>query len=322
MDRRRFLLTSLAGAVAVPLAVEAQQTGKVYRIGYITIGAPSPSGPATFVQGLGDRGYVEGRNLVIERRYMEGPEQERAVGFVAEFLRLQVDAIVTPSTVAALAAKRATSTVPIVTVGVANPERTGLVASLARPGGNVTGIARAEDDPGKQLQLLKEAIPRLRRVAFLWNPDNRASADHWEKAQVVAPSLGLALVSIEVRGPGDLEPSFTRILREGAEGLFAQDAMSPYRMRLVEWVGKNRLPLVAPSSIWVIPGVLRVYGPSYDDMFRRAAAYVDKVLRGTSPAELPVEQPHYHMVINLKTAKALGLTIPPSLLGRADQVIE
>jgi putative ABC transport system substrate-binding protein len=275
------------------------------------------------VQELQDRGYVEGKNLIIERRFMEGHEQEHAVGFVAEFLRLPVDLIVTPNTVAALAARRATTTVPIVTVGVADPERTGLVASLARPGGNVTGVARTEDEPGKQLQLLKEAVPKLRRVALLWNPDNRASADNWEKAQVVAPGLGLTLVSVEVRGPGDLEVSLTRALQERAEGLFAQDAMGPYRVRLGEWAAKTRLPMVAPSSpVWSIPGVLLVYGPSYDEMFRRAAAYVDRVLRGTRPAELPIEQPQYYLVVNLKTAKVLGLTIPPSLLQRADQVIE
>jgi putative ABC transport system substrate-binding protein len=276
VTRRAFIGTLAGGLLAAPLAAEAQQAGKVWRIGYITIGSPSPSCPRTFVQELHGRGYVEGRNLIIERRYMEGSEPESAVGIVAEFLRLPVDAIVTTTTVAALAARRATTTVPIVTVGVADPERTGLVASLARPGGNVTGVARAEDEPGKQLQLLKEAVPKLRRVALLWNPDNRASADHWEKAQVVAPALGLALVSVEVRGPGDLEPSLTRALQERTEGLFVQDSMGPYRVRLGEWAAKNRLPMVAPSSpFWTIPGVLLVYGPSYDDMLRRAAVYVD-----------------------------------------------
>lgn len=325
MDRRRFL-TLAAIVLVTPLAVEGQPAGKVYRIGYIGISQPTPDVAyivEALVQGLRDRGYVEGRNLVIERRYLEG-RQERASAFVAEFVQAKVDVIVTPNTGAALAAKQATSTIPIVVVGVTDPDKSGLIASLARPGGNVTGIARpATEFEGKRLQVLKEAIPGLSRVAVLWNPDNRASAFAWEDIQPHAKALDIALVSVEIRGATDLEPGLERAIRERASALHVHDAMFPYRARITDFAVRNRIPTMGTSPPWAGLGALMGYGPSYQAMFRLAASYVDRIFQGASPAELPLEQPtDYGLVINRKTAKALGLTIPPSLLLRADQVIE
>ena len=330
MMNRRMFLTTLAGAVlAAPLAAEGQQAGKVYRIGWLGTTAPT-SAPVqrqseSFLQGLRDHGFAEGQNVIIERRYAEGRE-DRHTAFVAEFIQMKVDLIVAASSAAAHAAKQATSTIPIVMVAVANPERQGLVVSLARPGGNLTGISNqvGGEASGKVFQVLKEAVPKLSKLGVIWNPDNQASAMTFREIQVPAGNaLRLALVSLEVRGPGDLDHVFTTIASERPDALWFHLVAFPFRARLLEFAAKNRLPTIAQSSSWPEAGGLMSYGPDHADLYRRAAAQVAKILKGAKPADLPVEQPtKFELVINLKTAKALGLTIPPALLQRADQVIE
>ena len=329
MDRRAFLGTLSAGLLAASLAAEAQQAGKVYRIGWLGI-APPTSLPLRrtseeFVQRLRDRGFVEGENVIIERRYSEGRE-ERHTAFVAELLQMRVDLIVTASGSAARAAKQATSTIPIVMVGVASPERQGLVASLAHPSSNVTGTSNqlGGEFSSKIFQLLKESVPRLSKVAVIWNPDNEGSAVSFREGEVpTANALGLALVSLEVRGPGDIDPTLKTLASERPDALWVHLVALPFRARLLEYAAANRLPTIAQSSVWPQFGGLMSYGPDGADLARRAADQVVKILKGAKPGDLPVEQPtKFEFVINLKTAKALGVTIPPSLLARADQVIE
>jgi putative tryptophan/tyrosine transport system substrate-binding protein len=297
MDRRRFLLTSLAGVFAVPLAGEAQPTAKIARIGYLAAnraGAP-PNLREAFRQGLRDLGYVEGRNVVIEYRDAEG-KFERLPALAAELVALNVDVIVTAGgTLAALAAKQATR--PIVFIAVGDPVTSGLVTSLAKPGGNVTGVSLLFPElVGKCLEQLKQAIPGVSRVAVLWQP-----------------------------GPKDFDRAFSEMTRARAGALTVPSTpmFSSERRRLVDLTAKNRLPTVFSFREYVDAGGLMSYGPDLAALFRRAATYVDRILKGTKPADLPVEQPtKFELVINLKTAKALGLTIPPSLLQRADQVID
>jgi len=329
MDRRRFLVTSLAGTVAAPLSAEAQQAGKVWRIGWLAISPPT-SLPLkrfseAFLQGLRDHGFVEGQNVIIERRYSEGRE-DRHTAFVAEFFQMKVDLIVASSSAAAHAAKQATTTIPIVMLAVASPERQGLVVSLARPGGNVTGMSNqfGGELSGKMFQLLKEAVPKLSKVAILWDPDNLGSAVTFREGEVpAAKALGVALVSLEIRGPGDVDHALTTIASARPDALWVHLVAFPFRVRLLEFAATNRLPTVAQSSVWPQFGGLLSYGPDNADLFRRGAALTAKILKGAKPADLPIEQPtKFELVINLKTAKALGLTIPPSLLARADQVIE
>jgi ABC-type uncharacterized transport system substrate-binding protein len=316
------------GLALAPLSAEAQ-AGKVYRIGWLAI-TPPTSPPfqrisEAFLQGLRDHGFVEGQNVIIERRYSEGRE-DRHTAFVAEFVQMKVDLIVASSSAAAHAAKQATSTIPIVMLGVASPERQGLVVSLARPGGNVTGMSSqlGGELSGKMFQVLKETVPKLSKVAILWNPDNVASAISFREGEVpAAKALGVALVSVEVRGPGDVERALTTIASESGLMLWVHLVALPFRARLMEFAAAHRLPTVAQSSVWPQSGGLMSYGPDTADLLRRGAVYVDKILRGAKPADLPVEQPtKFELVINLKTAKALGLTIPPSVLLRADRVIE
>ena len=328
MDRRAFV-TGLGAVLAAPLAAGAQLAGKVYRIGWL--GITPPTLPAAqrienaLVEALRDRAFIEGQNVIFERRYSEGRE-ERHVGFVAELIRMKVDLIVTGSSAAVHAAKQATNTIPIVMVGTGSPERQGLIASLDRPGGNVTGMSSqlGGELSGKMLQLLKEALPQLSKVAIIWNPDNLGSAISFKEGEVpAAKALGVALVSLEVRGPEELERALTTLTSQRPDALWVHLVAFPFRPRLLEFSAKNRLPTCAQASTWPQGGGLMSYGPDVADLYRRAAAYVAKILNGANARELPVEQPtKFEMVINLKTAKALGLTIPPSLLLRADQVIE
>jgi len=326
IDRRAFL-GGLA-LLAAPLAVGAQQAGKVYRIGFLSI-TPPTSPPLrrqseAFVQGLRDRGFVEGQNVIIERRYSQGRE-DRHAGFVAELLQMKVDLIVASSSTAAHAAKQATSTIPIVMLAVASPERQGLAASLAHPGGNVTGISNQLGGEffGKMFQLLKESVPRLSKVGVVWNPDNAGSATTFREEVPTANALGLALVSLEVRGPSGLDRALKTIVSEQLDALWVHLVALPFRARLLEFAATNRLPSMAPSSGWPQPGGLMSYGPDPADLGCRAAEQVVNLLRGAKAADLPVEQPtKFELVINLKTAKALGLTISPLLLQPADQVIE
>jgi len=323
MIRRAFLVGLGSGILAAPLAAEAQQAGKVWRIGWLGATPPSSAVWEAFIAGLRERGYVEGQNIVLERRYSEGRE-DRFPGFAAELVQMKVDVIVVASTQAARAAKAATSSIPIVLVGILDPERTGLVASLGRPGGNVTGISTPLLElQAKQLQLFKEAVPRLSRVAIMWNPANEASALAWRETPDPARMLGMTTISGSIASPAELEPALAAVAAQRPDGLYIHLIMTPYRKRIIEFALSQRLPTFVADRGWADAGALLTYGPSSLDMFRRSAGYVDKILKGAKPADLPVEQPNkFDFVINLRTAKALGLTIPQSLLGRADEVIE
>jgi putative ABC transport system substrate-binding protein len=329
MDRRRFLLTSLAGTLAAPLAAKGQQAAKVARIGYLHPNlAASPHLTEAFRHGLRDGGYVEGRNVVIEYRDGEG-KFERLPALAAQLVALPVDVIVASGTLAALAAKHATSSVPIVFPTVGDPVTDGLVTSLARPGGNITGVSNLTPElVGKGLELLKEAIPRVSQVAILWQPSGfveRTRNDVRKRTDVAGRALAMRLRFVETTGPEDFERAFSDIVRARAGGviLVTTALFVQQRRRLVGLAAKIRLPAVYGSRESVDVGGLMSYGPNFAESYQRAATYVDKILKGAKPADLPVEQPtKFELVINLKTAKALGLTIPPSLLARADQIIE
>jgi putative ABC transport system substrate-binding protein len=331
VDRRTFLSAIGGSLLAAPLAAGAQQAGKIWRIGLVNAGSP-PANPAIkspFRQGLDDLGYVEGRNLLIETRHAEG-NVERLPALAAELVALQVDVIVTGGgTLGALAAKQATRTLPIVFVAVGDPVTTGVVNSLARPGGNVTGLSSLVGELiGKCLERLKQAVPGVSRVAVLWQPGEvgeLAERDRLKRAEVAARALGVRLQFVEARGPEDIDRAFSDMARARAAALTVLSSTMLFyqRRRLADLAAKNRLPTVFPVRDYADAGGLMSYGANLPDLFRRAATYVDKILKGAKPGDLPVEQPtKFELVINLKTAKALGLTIPPSLLQRADQVIE
>jgi len=318
------------GLLAAPLAADAQPAGKVARIGWL--GFPSLAEPRTaetlghFRQGLRELGWLEGQNLVIEYRFAEG-RAERFSDLAAELVRLQMDVIVTASgEPAILAAKRATTTIPIVMAVSADPVGTGLVASLARPGGNVTGLSiLAPEVAGKRLQLLKDAVPRVSRVAVLWNAAYPGKALELSETQSAARALGVKLQSVEVRGPNDFPSAFSEITKVSPDALitFADPLTNSERRRIVDFAVRSRLPMISETRSFADTGGLMTYGASVADLVRRSAIYVDKILKGAKPANLPIEQPtKFELIINLKTAKALGLTIPQSLLMRADQVIE
>jgi putative ABC transport system substrate-binding protein len=329
MERRRFIEVIAGGLLVAPLAAEAQQAGKVYRIGYISNSPPST--PETsriyeaFRQGLLERGWVEGQNAVIEWRFAEG-RMERFPDLAADLMRLKVDIVVTLGGPAARAAKQATTTTPIVAIAVSDPVGQGLVASLARPGGNVTGLATLFPELAvKRLELLKEALPGVSRVAVLWNAANPGNVIILRGVQAAAQTLGVTLQTREVRGPDDFEAAFAKMRRERPDALMILDdpLLFQYRASIVDFAAKRRLPAMHPIRESVEAGGLIAYSVNLAELNRRAAEYVDKILKGAKPADLPVEQPtKFELVINLKTAKALGLTIPPSLLRRADEVIQ
>jgi putative tryptophan/tyrosine transport system substrate-binding protein len=330
MDRRRFLLTSLAGALAAPLAAGAQEPAKVARIGWLWLyGVTSGHLREAFLQGLRDLGYVEGRNVVIEYRDAKG-KPERLPALAAELVAAKVDVILAGGTPHALAAQQATRTLPIVFAGATDPVGNGLVTSLARPGGNVTGLSvlTQEELVGKRLELLKQAVPGVSRVAVLWQPDaygERTQKDMLKGAEVAARALGVRVQFVEARGPEDFDRAFSEMTRAraGALTVISSSMLFSERRRLVDLAAKNRLPAMYTGRDFVDAGGPMSYGQNVADFFRRAATYVDKILKGAKPADLPVEQPtKFELIINLKAAKALGLTIPPSLLARADQVIE
>jgi len=329
MERRTFLTLATGGLLAAPLAAGAQPAGKVYRIGYISTSPPNTPESSrlheAFRQGLRERGWVEGRNAVIEWRFAEG-RMERFPDLAADLVRLKVDLIVTTGGPAARAAKQATTTIPIVAVAVSDPVGQGFVASLARPGGNVTGLATLFPELAvKRLGLLKEILPGVSRVAVLWNAANPGGVIILRGVQAAARTLGVTLQSREVRGPDDFEAAFAKMSRERHHALMILDdpLLFQYRASLVDFAAKKRLPTMHPFRESVEAGGLIAYSVNPAELNRRAAEYVDKILKGADPAELPIEQPtEFELVINLKTAKALGLTIPPSLLQRADQVIE
>src|SRR5437660_2446305 len=326
--RLAFSITLLLGGLFSPLAVRAQQAAKVPRIGYLAGDrAASPHLIEAFRQGLRDLGYVEGSNVLIEYRDAEG-KFERLPALAAELVALKVDVIVAGGTPLILAAKQATRTLPIVFAAASDPVTDGLVTSLARPGGNVTGLSNiAPDLVGKRLELLKQAVPGVNRVAILWQPGGtgeRTEQDMRKGAEAAARALGVRLQFLEARGPADFDRAFSDMTRERAGALTSLGGSMFFseRRRLVDLAAKNRLPALYQQREFVDAGGLMAYGANLADNFRRAATYVDKILKGTKPGDLPIEQPtKFELVINTKTAKALGLTIPPSLLQRADHVI-
>jgi len=317
------VVTFALGVLVVPLAADAQQAQKAPRIGLLGTSV-SPLWE-TFLQGLRALGYVEGQNLAIERRYSEGRDK-RFPDLAAELIRLKVDVIVTSGTPATLAAKNATTTIPIVMAAVGDPVGVGLVGSLARPGGNITGLSLLNPElSGKRLELLKEVLPRTTRVGVLANPTNPWTALMLRETQVAARTLGMQLQIMEAQRPNDFEGTFEAATREHAGALIVLEDpfLFTYRVRISGLAAKNGLPAMYGLREFVDAGGLMSYGPSAPDLFRRAATFVDKILKGAKPADLPVEQPtKFELVINLKTAKALGLTIPPSVLVRADEIIQ
>ncbi len=328
MDRRAFIASLVLFTARIPFAVEAQQAGKVWRIGFLEAGSSSVNGHFldAFRQGLSELGYREGQQIAIEDRWAEG-RNERFPALAAELTRLNVAVIVTASTPATLAAKNATKEIPIVMTLVSDPVGAGFVASLSRPGGNITGMASiANEVVSKQLELLKEAIPQVSLVAVLWNPANPAFQTlQLREAEVAAKALGVRLQILEARSPDDLDATFAALTgrQAGALLVLADGMFFRHRARITGFVAKHRLPAIFQGKENVEAGGLMSYGVSIPDMFHRAASYVDKILKGAKPADLPVEQPtKFELIINLKTAKVLGLTIPQSLLLRADQVIE
>jgi ABC-type uncharacterized transport system substrate-binding protein len=327
IDRRWFILGSL-GLLTAPRASEAQQPAKIARLGILGAGSAAGVRLEAFIQGLRDLGYVEGRNLVIEYRNHEGKE-ERLPALAAELVALKVDVILAVSTLPALAAMKVTRTLPIVFAAAAEPVTSGLVTSLARPGGNVTGMsAVAPELVGKCLELLKQTVPGVTRGVILWQPgapDERTDKDMLKEAEVASRTLGVRLQAVKARRPEDFERAFSDVTKARAGALIVLTSVMfiNERRRLVDLAAKNRLPTVYPQRDFVDVGGLMSYGPNGPDLFRRAATLVDKILKGAKPADLPVEQPtKFELVINLKTAKAIGLTVPQSRLARADQVIE
>ena len=324
---RRMFLAYGAAFLAAPFAAEAQPTKKIPRIGFLATSAAEviKGRVAAFEQGLRELGYVKGKSIVIEYRYGDG-KYERLPSLATELVRLPVDILVAVGAPAAHAAKNATSVIPIVIGNAADPVGTGLVANLARPGGNITGLS--DFNLGvvtKRLELLKEVVPTASRVAVLLNPANPTNPLQLTEIRAVASALGVTLLPLEAREPDDIDRAFAVMRKERPEALivFGDLMFGTHRRRIAELAVKGRLPTIWAVGENVNAGGLMSYGTNFDDLYRRAAGYVDRILKGARPGDLPVEQPtKFELVINLKTAKALGLTIPPSLLLRADQVIE
>jgi putative ABC transport system substrate-binding protein len=327
MDRRRFLLTSLAGVLASPLAAEAQPAGKAARVAVLSPG-PGPvsswSALETFRERLQELGYVEGRNLTIEWRFIAG-NVARLPEVAAELARLNVDVIVPINTSAAQAVKQATAKIPIVFVQVADMAGSDLVQSLARPGGNVTGlVSNTRELSGKRLELLKEMLPRVTNIGVL-RDSNPTAARIFRDMDAASHQLDLRLTDLIVRTRDELHRAIEDGTKHRAGALFVIDGVTIAAIQapILELARGKRIPVISQFREFVVAGGLMAYGPSLPEMYRRAAAYVDKILKGVKPADLPIEQPtKFDLIINLKTAKALGLTIPPSLLARADQIIE
>jgi putative ABC transport system substrate-binding protein len=325
ISRRGFLSSMSAAILAAPHAIEAQQTGKVPVIGYL-IERPGPTAfDEAFRLGLRELGYAEGRNIVIEYRWADG-KSERLPALAGELVRLKVDVILTSGTPGGLAAKSATSTIPIVLASGGDFVADGLVASLSRPGGNITGLSVfARELSAKRLEILKRAIPGMTRVAAAFNKLNPGTRALFKETEAAATALGLKALPLDIQFPDGVEPAFAEAvgLRASAGVIISDGATIVHRAQLGSAALHHRLPTIFANKTYLENGGLMSYGPDIIDVWRRAATYVDKILKGAKPADLPVEQPTtYELVINLKTAKALGLTIPPSLLLRADQVIE
>jgi len=323
MRRREFIKFLGVAATTWPIAARAQQAGKVWRMGFIAHGHESFY-DALF-EGLREYGYEEGRNLIVERRYARG-HAERFKEFATEMVRLNADVVVVVTTPAALALMNASKTIPIVHPNAIDPLSTGLIASLARPGGNVTGGAQlTAEASAKRLEILKRVVPGLSRVAALWNPGNTAIVFSWKETQNAAHALGVVLLSHEVQGQKDFAPAFAMIDEERPDALLVlQDAVTmQQRNEIIDFAIKRRLPSMFQEKGWALAGGLMSYGENLPIMYRRAAYFVDKIFKGVKPADLPVEQAtKFDLVVNLGTAKKIGLTIPDSVLGLADDVIE
>jgi len=319
---------ALASALlAAPLPVAAQQAGRILTIGYLGNSSPPLESNVVeaFREGLRQLGYVEGRNLILKYEWAEG-QQEQFPALARELVRLKPDIIVTAGTPGTLAAKQATQSIPIVVASAGDLVAAGLVSSLAKPGGNLTGLSvLAPELEGKRLELLKEAVPRLSRVAVLRNPANPFTPIAWKAQQSAAEALGVKLEPVEAGGPNDLDRALARIKAAHPGGLviIPDRFLLAYRASILQFTVKNRLPNMFPFREFAREGGLMAYEADYAAMYRRAATYVDKILKGAKPADLPVEQPtKFELVLNLKTAKALSITFPPSILIRADQVIQ
>jgi putative tryptophan/tyrosine transport system substrate-binding protein len=322
--RREFIAIVSGAAAAWPFVAWAQKAGKMPKVGFL-----SPAGPSIYLpillDALAELGWVEGKNIVVEDRYADN-RLERLPGLAAELVHLNVDVIVAVGTLGPLAAQRATSTIPIVMTAAGDPLGSGLIASLARPGGNVTGTSlMVSDIGGKRLELLKELLPRLSRVAVLWNVANPYPAIVFKETQAAGQRLGIEVQSLEVRGPDDFDGAFdaARKLRPDALITVEDPLTFSQRRRIADFAHIEQLPSIFGIREDVAAGGLMSYGANAADLFRRAAGYVDKVLKGATPADLPVQQPtKFELIINLKTAKALGLQVPATLLARADEVME
>jgi ABC-type uncharacterized transport system substrate-binding protein len=325
VNRRAFLAT--LGLLGAPPAAEAQREGRVPRVGYLGTRALSDFGVDAFRQGLRELGWIEGQNIVVDYRFAMG-RLDRLPDLAAELVRRKVDIIVAQATPGAAAAKNATATIPIVMVPVGDPVGLGLVASLAHPGGNVTGVSysvRGLEIMGKHVELLKETVPKIRRVAILLNPANPTRPLTMRDLSIAARSLAVQLQFLEARDPNEFDGAFAAIAKERSEAVvvMADTMFVLHRRRLADLAATSRLPAAYGWREHVEAGGLMSYGPSLSDLFRRSATFVDRILKGAKPGDLPVEQPTtFELAINLKTAKALGLTIPQSLLARADRVIE
>ena len=324
-----FLVTLTLSLLTAPLVSEAQQMEKMRQIGLLGLGCTdSPRDQyhrEIFLQGLRAFGWVEGQNLTIACRSTKG-RAELLLDLAAELVHLQVDVIVTGGERQSLAAKHATSSIPIVMAVSAAPVETGLVANLARPGGNITGLSiMAPEGGGKRLELLKDAVPQASRVAVLWNAAIRGKALEWQATQAAAQAVGVTLYSVEVRGPDDFDGAFVTIARERPDALivFSEPVTAAHQRRIVDFATQHRLPMISETEEFAEMGALMTYGASLPALIRRAAYYVDRILKGAKPADLPVEQPReFALVINRTTAQALGLTLPPHLLFLADKVIQ
>jgi putative ABC transport system substrate-binding protein len=322
---RNFLVFACLLAVFLPSVSEAQQPKKIPRIGFLSP-TSDDSRVEAFRQGLRELGYQEGQNIIIEYRWAEG-RFEQLPELAVELVRLKVDLVVAVVTQASLAAKKATRTMPIVMIGVADPVSSDLVASLARPGANITGTSSMTAEiVGKQLELLKETLPKISRVAVLWNPANPIfQAIQLRETEDAARALGVRLQLVEARGADEIDRAFKTVARERTRAVLILNdpVFTAHRKLTADLSAKHRLPAVSGTLEYTEAGGLMAYGPSFPDMYRRAATYVDKILKGAKPADLPIERPtKFELVINLKTAKQIGLTIPPNVLARADKAIK
>jgi putative tryptophan/tyrosine transport system substrate-binding protein len=328
MNRRRFISAVAAGFVAMPVASRAQESARVWRIGFLEAGAPAANQHFldAFKRGLSERGYVEGRNVVIVERWGDG-YVDRFPALLGELVQEKVDIVVVASTAGAVAAKSVIKTRPVVFVGVRDPVGVGIVESLGRPGGNLTGFSQAEEEGlvGKRLELFKEAVPPVERLGLIWNPTAPGVELRLKEARKAAAKFVVSLRTFEVRDAKELDGAFATMTKERLSRLMvlADPLTVRNRKHIVELAAKSRIPAIYPFLEFTRVGGLMAYGPSIPELFRRAAGYVEKILKGAKPADLPVEQPtKFDLVINLKTEKTLDLTIPRTVLARADEVIQ